>query len=691
LDFWRWCHDYRKKIQNIEIRQEDDMSDIIKELATIGRIQEAEVLKTYNLYNDTDTKVKAYFIEVSNLLKPECKPKQNISSADFVVARYQQSSSAKGNLYPNVPATHAKGVEGVLNALVRGLKNFLEYCPTIYPTCQKELAYQSMFWLLHYLEHPLHFCKVPCICQPKLPTSYTWFKDIAHLLSKELTKISVKGEKPYVGLAFNRRCMSEIYPELFKRKIFDFHAEHIEGDDFLNTGVGFGGNPELNFMTVDQLPKHMHGIKSKLLPIGHSDATYIKNGFQFFEKQMAFNLYDPSAGTNLKIGVLPTVLAEHEDKSVDDLYRTIYDIYAQLDMTDKKAHEKAELFEDNEDDLIYTISEVEEIAEYERNLPVINTFIIYEQSSSKRTMHGAIHDVLPSFILRQRELLHKYGLILFHIKDRKEPRLSLLFEDYVETFEVFYSHAKLSVERLMSKLEKVMLYGIASSAQAGNDYYPLINWGRLCNKKSDNKQSNYEESIRSPDVLVGIVGFLSEAGKLTHPLTLRKDNDMKWQPKESDSFESAVEQYLQNTLFLHRYENNTRLEAMYLLGMMSAALIRWQNGVMKHSSYGKWLNNVGVVDERQFFRVYTEFEKGYAKAKATSGRQSNCMIDALHEYFNAAYRPIEAYESQSLKEATLAFGFGVSDFKNIVKIKRTCKGKIVETEQEEITSQGEEL
>lgn len=666
------------------------MSDIIKELATIGRIQEAEVLRTYNLYDDTDKMSRVYFLEISDILKPKRKPKQNIVSSNFIVARYQQSSSAKGNIYPNVPATHAKGPEGVLNALTRGLKNFLEYCPNIYPSCQEESAYQSMFWIFYYLEHPLQLYKVPCLCVPKHATNYTWFKDIAQLLLKELSKITIKGEKPFVGFSFNGRCMSEIYPEIFKRKIFDTNAEHIEGDDFLNTGVGFGGNPELNFMTVDQLPKHMHGIKSKLLPLGHSDATYIKNGFQFFEKQMAFNLYYPPTKTSLKIGVLPTVLAGHKDKSVNDLYRTIYDIYAQLNMTDKKAHEKAKLFEDNEDDLIYTLSEVEELAEYERNLPVINTFIIYEQSSSKRTMHGVIPDVLPSFILRQRELLQKYGLIIFHIKDRKEPKLSLLFEDYVETFEVLYSHAKLSVERLTSKLEKVMLYGTASLAQAGNDYNPLINWGRLCNKKSDNKQSNYEESIRSPDVLVGIVGFLNEAKKLTRPLILRKDNDMRWQPKESDSFESAVEQYIENTLFLHRYENDTRLEAMYLLGMMSAALIRWQNGVMKHSSFGKWLNNVGVVDERQFLRVYTEFQKGYAKAKATSGRQGNCMIDVLLEYFNAAYRPITAFDSQSLKEATLAFGFGISDFKNIVKVKRTCKGKLAESEQEEITTQGEE-
>lgn len=661
------------------------MSDIIKELATIGRIQEAEVLKTYNVFNDIDIKVKTYFLEVLNLLKPERKPKQNISSSDFVVARYQQSSSAKGNLYPNVPATHAKGPEGVLNALTRGLKNFLEYCPNIYPSCQEESAYQSMFWLLYYLEHPLQLYKVPCLCVFRHTTNYIWFKDIAQLLLKELSKITVKGEKPFVGLSFNGRCMSEIYPELFKRKIFDINAEHIEGDDFLNTGVGFGGNPELNFMTVNELPKSMLEIKTKLLPLSHRDAIYVKNGFQFFEKQMAFNLYDPSQGTNLKVGVLPTVLAEYEGQSVDELYQSVYDIYSQLDTTDKKAHEKAELFEDSEDDLIYTIAEVEELAEYERNLPIINTFIIYEQSSSKRTMHGVIHDVLPSFIIRQRELLQKYGLILFHIKDRKWPRLSLFFEDYVETFEVIYSHTKLSVERLMNKLEKVMLYGTASSAQAGNDYYPLINWERLCNKTG-----NYEESIRSPDTLVGIVGFLNEAEKLTHPLILRKDNDMRWQPKESDSFESAVEQYLESTLFLHRYENDTRLEAMYLLGMMSAALIRWQNGVMKHSSFGKWLNNVGVVDERQFLRVYTEFQKGYAKAKATSGRQGNCMIDALHEYFTAAYRPIAAFDSQSLKEATLAFGFGVSDFKNIVKVKRTCKGKMTETEQEEITTQGEE-
>ena len=505
--------------------------------------------------------------------------------------------------------------------------------------------------------------------------------DIAKILKNLQINLPI-----FLYFTFQYRPVAAHLSRLFSLSVYgDSDSNNVEGEDFITGEKVIGSDPQLNFMSLNELPKAMQVQKVFMLPLNAKNAMDLKKGFQFFDKAMSFNLYYKLTKTNLKIGVLPTVLSKHNELEIDEIYQMIYGEYNTIQNRHSKTSED---MKDAEESVIYNLlPELEDLSKFENNLPVINTIVIYEQSSAKRTMHTTIPDVLPSYILRQSQLLQELSLILFPIKDRKEPKLSELFQDYIETFEVMFSRVKLSTDQLIAKLTKAMLYGTARSNALNEQYYPFVNLVRMC---GSNPEFNYERTIRNPDTIVRIAKFFNEMEKTAEKLILRKEMDsgMEWKLNESASFEEAVNEYFEQTAFIHKDKS---LEVMYLLGMLSAALIKWQLGVMKGtSSFGKWLNNLGQINEKNITRIFDKFDEGYRKTKQTAYGFDNCKIEVLLSHYANAYRGIEGLGQQSRDEATMAFVFGMSDYKNIVKTSHNCHGKMVEAEQEEITFEGEE-
>lgn len=70
----------------------------------------------------------------------------------------------------------------------------------------------------------------------------------------------------------------------------------------LTNSMGIGGDANLAFCSVNELPTALQDIKVRLLPLNSANANLVKNGFMAIDKELSFNFYGD------KMAVLPTLM-----------------------------------------------------------------------------------------------------------------------------------------------------------------------------------------------------------------------------------------------------------------------------------------------------------------------------------------------------------------------------------------------
>ncbi|WXG60087.1 hypothetical protein VB002_14795 [Campylobacter concisus] len=66
---------------------------------------------------------------------------------------------------------------------------------------------------------------------------------------------------------------------------------------------GIGGDANLAFCSVNEMPANMQFIKSKLLPLSANSAKKVENGFKAIKDKLSHNFY------GMKMAILPTILS----------------------------------------------------------------------------------------------------------------------------------------------------------------------------------------------------------------------------------------------------------------------------------------------------------------------------------------------------------------------------------------------
>ena len=586
------------------------MADIVKILADIGEVYEKEELKLKNGAHKYD-KIKVYLCDIAT---KQIEPNFNISKDDLIICRFGVGANS-GNLFPNsqflskdVNKDEAKFIRGILKSISNLLSLFE---PSI-------IEKDAILSILSSINEE-------------------YFADIIDEI-KGLDELkNEKGKKvaTFFSLSYDDKPVSAYFKQIFENHISVKEQKSSYGYDILTNEKGIGGDANLAFCSVNEMPTNMQFIKSKLLPLSANSAKKVENGFIAIKDKLSHNFY------GMKIAILPTILSS----SVN-----LEEIVKILEETSKSDIKNIEIAEEA---IKFSIDYyLETTAKKQENLPVLNTILFYTQSNAAIDLKLAIDDVLPSFISRISNLMSRFNIKAFYEKNSgidETIYLQNLFNDRLGVMSFLLSRNKFDLEIMIERYSDLIYYGSVNKS-----YAKKLEWGKYFN-------DFYKE--RKFENIAKYQNLFNKIDVLNKKLVFQKECDLE---NLTDKKE-LIKELIKNSEFLNQ---NDALISAYLLGMLSAALINWQLGVNGGVSFSNWLNGCGSISMENLERIWTKCDEMIRKLKAASGKPNSnienikeCLIEILPQVFSMERKIVKT------SHTTLAFAMGGSDYRKFIKDK----------------------
>ena len=586
------------------------MADIVKILADIGEVYEKEELKLKNGAHKYD-KIKVYLCDIAT---KQIEPNLNISKDDLIICRFGVGANS-GNLFPNsqflskdVNKNEAKFIRGILKS-ISNLLSFFE--PSI-------IEKDAILSILSSINEEYFVGIIDEV------------KGLDELKNEKGKKVAT-----FFSLSYNSKPVSAYFKQIFENHISVKEQKSSYGYDILTNEKGIGGDANLAFCSVNEMPANMQFIKSKLLPLSAISAKKVENGFKAIKDKLSHNFY------GMKMAILPTILSS----SVN-----LEEIIKILEETSKNDIKNIEIAEEA---IKFSIDYyLETTAKKQENLPVLNTILFYTQSNAAIDLKLAIDDVLPSFISRISNLMSHFNIKAFYEKNSGTDEtiyLQNLFESRLNVMSFLLSRNKFDLEIMIERYSDLIYYGSVNKS-----YAKKLEWSKYFN-------DFYKE--RKFENIAKYQNFFNEINVLNKKLVFQKECDLE---NLTDKKE-LIKELIKNSEFLNQ---NDALISAYLLGMLSAAMINWQLGVNGGVSFSNWLNDCGSISMENLERIWTKCDEMIRKLKAASGKPNanienikECLIEILPQVFSNERKMVKT------SHTTLAFAMGGSDYRKFIKDK----------------------
>ena len=586
------------------------MADIVKILADIGEVYEKEELKLKNGAHKYD-KIKVYLCDI---VTKQIEPNLNISKDDLIICRFGVGANS-GNLFPNsqflskeINKDEAKFIRGILKS-ISNLLSFVE------PSIIEKDAILSI---------------LSSINEEYFVGIMDEIKGLDELKNEKGKKVAT-----FFSLSYNGKPVSAYFKQIFENHISVKEQKSSYGYDILTNEKGIGGDANLAFCSVNEMPANMQFIKSKLLPLSANSAKKVENGFKAIKDKLSHNFY------GMKIAILPTILSS----SVN-----LEEIIKILEETSKSDIKNIEIAEGA---IKFSIDYyLEAIAKKQEKLPVLNTILFYTQSNAAIDLKLAIDDVLPSFISHISNLMSRFNIKAFYEKNSGTDEtiyLQNLFESRLGVMSFLLSRNKFDLEIMIERYSDLIYYGSVNKS-----YAKKLEWNKYFN-------DFYKE--RKFENIAKYQNFFNEINVLNKKLVFQKECDLE---NLTDKKE-LIKELIKNSEFLNQ---NDALISAYLLGMLSAALINWQLGVNGGVSFNNWLNDCGSISMENLERIWTKCDEMIRKLKVASGKPNanienikECLIEILPQVFSNERKMVKT------SHTTLAFAMGGSDYRKFIKEK----------------------
>jgi len=584
------------------------LGDIVKIFADIGEIYQKDEKRLKNEAYKYDT-IKVYLCDIET---KQIEPNLNINKDDLIICRFGVGANS-GNLFPNsqflskeVNKDEAKFIKGVL----RSVSNLLSFFDS------SNVEKDAILSILSSINEG-------------------YFADIIDEIKglDELKKEKGKKVATFFSLSYKGKPVSAYFKQIFENRISVKEQKTSYGYDILTNEKGIGGDANLAFCSVNEMPANMQFIKSKLLPLSAISAKKVENGFKAIKDKLSHNFY------GMKMAILPTILGS----SIN--LEEIVKILEETSKSDMKNIEMAE-------EAISINSYLEIAAKKQEKLPVLNTILFYTQSNAAIDLKLAIDDVLPSFISHISKLMGDFNIKAFYEKNSgtdKTIYLQNLFEDRLSVMSFLLSRNKFDLEIMIERYSNLICCGSVNKS-----YAKKLEWSKYFN-------DFYKE--RTFENIAKYQNFFNEIDVLNKKLVFQKECDLE---NLTDKKE-LIKELIKNSEFLNQ---NDALISAYLLGMLSAALINWQLGVNGGVSFSNWLNDCGSISRENLERIWTKCDEMTRKLKAASGKPNpnvenikECLIEILPQVF---FREGKIVKSS---HTTLAFAMGGSDYRKFLKDK----------------------
>lgn len=583
------------------------MADIVKTFVKIGENYLEDEKRVKNKAYEYDI-IKVYLFDIETKI---IEPFVTIAKEDLIITRFGVGANS-GNLFPNIffePKNVNNNYDKFVKAILKANKNLLSFFK------EEEIREHQILKILSVMDE-------------------TFFRDSIESIGKLEKYKKEKGDKgkatTYFSLSFQGQPISTYFKDIYEKHLNSSDNATLRGYDIITNQEGIGGDANLAFCSTNELPTKLKPIKLKLLPLSFNNAKKVKIGFDVMDKMLSHNFY------GLKMAIMPTVLSS--DKSV---YTEILEVL--------EAVSKGEISEIEESE-IYINEYLEEVANGEKELPVLNTILFYNKSNAAVDVLLQIDDVLPSYISYISNRMGHYNIKAFKNKDEKSPNeetiyIQNLFSDRLEIMNILLSGAKIEKDILIHKFAQLIYWGTMNKSYA----HP-VDWSKYFNGYYYN---------RSIEAIVRYLSFFDDSKKLKENFILKKEINLE----EIKDKTQKIVLLIDNSAFL----NNEVLKTAYLLGMLSSALMNWQYGVSGNSSYAKWLNNSGAITKDSLDRIWKKAEETIRKLNSTSGK-GNATVNEIKELVITT-APQALLYSEIIKSSyvSLAFAMGGSDYTKHIK------------------------
>ena len=583
------------------------MANLLKALADIGEIYMEDKKELRNEASKYDSlKVYLYNIETRTI-----EPNFNISSDKFIICRKGNGGNSPF-LYPIAFLSGDK--KKITESILKGNQTLLAFK-------KDEIDNNPILSILS-----------------KLNNSFF------NYIGEEATKLPInEGEHAYVSLAYQGKPISEYFLDVYDNFLNNNASSSVYGYDILTNSKGVGADASLPFCSTNEMNKTMGKIeKLRILPLNSNSAEKLKLGLKILKDNISCDFFD------MKLAIIPTLL----NKNVE-----LKEVVSILENSAKKNMKDIQKVEE-----VITITIdgfLEETAEAEQGFPIINTLMFYKKSKAAMNLYLTIDDVIPSYISYISNLLEQYKIRTFpiekNVNNNKMPddRIIALFplfknelDDKKKTREL---DSKLQVMKFLLSRNKMKLYNMIER------YVKLILKGDDQGFEWTKYFNGFYKDASMP-IIERYQEFFNEADLLTEKINFKRRKIM------NELTEDTIQALVKNNALI---AGNSLLEAAYLLGLLSVAVVKWQQGVNRdsNSSFGRWLDRAGMINKDKLPNIFQKCEETIKKVRSQSGSDSK-KVNLFKKCFLEQMSKAASEKNTVTKSSyvVLAFAMGGSDY-----------------------------
>ena len=585
------------------------MGDIVKIFADIGEIYQKDEKRLKNEAYKYDT-IKVYLCDIET---KRIEPNLNISEDDLIICRASIGTNS-GSLFPNYP--YSSDTKKIIQEILRGNKNLLKFFQS------NEIKEKHILSILSSIDEEFFSELIDEI------------KGLDELKNGKGKKVAT-----FFSLSYKGKPVSAYFKQIFENHISIKEQKLSYGYDILTNEKGIGGDANLAFCSVNEMPDNMKNLKIKLLPISAASAHKIRVGFLAVDKYLSHMLFYANK-ISYYMAILPTVLTK--DKMIFEK------VIEKISRIEKSNIEKIEGGE-------YSINRfLEKVAEEEGRMPVLNTILFYSKSNASINMLLQIDDVLPSFISNTSEQMSNFDISAFSPHNNQNVIfVEKLFNNKIEVIKFLLSRNKFDTDIMINKYHRLLYNGKS-----------FINWTSCFN----GFRIQYGiDAIKRYQILFNKLNILTEK------IIFQKEFSVEEIEKIKDMKKEEIIKFLLNSTDFIKEDNV--LNSAYLLGMLSAGLINWQYALYKGTAFEKWLNNSGTITKESLDRIYAKSTYVYKTLKDIAGNDNKTIQYIDYCLLESLPKAIMSKELKKNSYLTIAFAMGGRDFNIFLKNSNTKTNK----------------
>ena len=568
--------------------------DIIQELYKIGNTYKDNSKNEFNAlksYKDS-VSVNVYSVElktsdVAMHISPNSGNCESDNFKDIVIARMQESSSAKGNLFP------VNNLMGLFDKKALKVEKFIKGLKTSVKNSEEV-----------FLKSGIEDEIISEIIELMKDFDYDKLSEVL-INNSEIISSNINAKsKSFLTFTYDGEFITHYLQELFDYKlasnfIKDDSSVKREFTHFLSNKVGKSATFDTPFTSQNELANNQQDwFKVKSIATSGFEAGMINLGYKILLNSFSFYW----GGIQTALIPITFNLNSEEQKQVYSMLAKRISLQKGTIEADSKIEHKLNAF-------------IERFVDDIQKSPVLCSFLFYNQSNAKNDLLLQVDDVMPSYITKIAKILEENNVNAIPQKgDKGKFYLTNLFNTNIEFFNFILSNEKMNKVKFFKMLNELIIFG-------GKEKLHITQWDKYFNGYYSHGTS------RQIDGVYKVSKIFFELGKINTKI-FKKENivlDKKYSEHTNEEFLSYIEGRKNN---IELVNNNLSALAFYV-GVLSSMIIRRQivESSAGNSVLARWLGSRQIRNEIQLktaiskiqdsLRKINAFSKGGAGAKAT--------------------------------------------------------------------------